>query len=135
VIRIGGITTHRHPLEVGTSRLLGLIRRVMARSRRSLVHLEKHDPGGSKLIPEELLAQIKTAGDLHCKLLAEQRHRLALVDGNAPQLSEAEYHAEIEALAHDAVLALPRAQLDAWLAEREKAADGRATDYEPPGTM
>jgi len=52
-------------------------------------------------------------------MLREQRERLKLQPaGGAPALTEAEYRAELEAMVRESVRTMPRAELDALLAER-----------------
>lgn len=129
-VAIGGIVTHRHPLEVGSSRLVGITTRLLSRCRRALVRLDKRDPDCLEPVGEEWLAEYQTAAQIHMKMLLEQRQRMQLVSGDAPKLSDSEYRAELEALARDAVLALPQEKLDQWLAERKVDLDPRATGSE-----
>ena len=127
---IGGVVTHRHPLEVGSSRLMGITTRLLARCRRALIRLDARDPDCHERVGDDWLAEYAAASQVHMKLLLEQRQRMQLVSGDAPKLSDSEYRAELEELARDAVLALPQEKLDQWLAERKVDLDPRATGSE-----
>lgn len=57
-------------------------------------------------------------------LLREQRERIKLATGDGvPQMTEAEYRAEVEAMVRESVRTMPAEQLQALLAERAPVVD------------
>lgn len=117
--RVGQIAIHRHPLEVGTSRLMATTRRLIQRCRVALIRMDRIDPECKEPLDAAWLQSFRLASEAHMAMLKEQRMRAQLVEGKAPELSEEEYRRELDLLARDAVLVLPREQLDEWLAERD----------------
>lgn len=109
---------------------MGITTRLLARCRRALIRLDNRDPDCLEPVGEAWLAEYTAASQAHMKMLLEQRMRMQLVGGDAPKLSDSEYRAELEALARDAIMALPQEKLDAWLAERAIDLDPRATGSE-----
>ena len=120
-------------LQVEASRLAHLARRVGQRLSRELKDMEPadgHVPNADaltdcvtddkgKALSVSWLELAKWYGKTVTDMLREQRERLKLQPaGGAPALTEAEYRAELEAMVRESVRTMPRAELDALLAER-----------------
>lgn len=157
---IDGVRLKRHPLELEASRSLQIAKRVGRRLVRWIRVLEREEVTLQRVVgrdPEsgrDLFEDVKNAEgepimvpvlpdedfrkswDLYERtvrsLLAEQRMRYAMVR-EQPPITDEQYKRDLAELARDAVLNMPRAELEQLLRQRHVDIVANATNAQPTG--